>query len=139
MASIPATASEHARQEKSQSVALVVGILLGLTAGVCFLGRASTGPERPAIRLESRINPNTASAGSLVRLPGIGLTRAEAIVACRERSVQRNGDTPAFCCPADLMQIRGIGPKTVAGLVPWLRFEGGADAGSEATDIDRSR
>ena len=65
-----------------------------------------------------RINPNTASAGSLQRLPGIGRTRAESIIAYR----QVHGPV-AFRCPEDLDNIRGIGPAIVRNVAPHLAFD----------------
>jgi len=64
------------------------------------------------------INPNTASSGSLQRLPGIGPARAAAIVAYR----QDHGPV-AFQEPADLSAIRGIGPATVRNVSPHLTFD----------------
>lgn len=64
------------------------------------------------------INPNTASSGSLQRLPGIGPARAAAIVAHR----QEHGPV-AFQDPADLSAIRGIGPATVRNVAPHLKFD----------------
>jgi len=65
-----------------------------------------------------RINPNTASAGSLQRLPGIGKVRAESIIAYR----QANGPV-AFRSPEDLDNIRGIGPATVRNIAKDLAFD----------------
>ncbi len=75
-------------------------------------------------RLDSRINPNDATVESLVRLPGLGLGRAGAIVAYRE-SVYREGRRPAFENLEDLRKIRGIGPKTVQGISEWITFDRG--------------
>jgi len=65
-----------------------------------------------------RINPNTASAGSLQRLPGIGLARAESIIAYR----QANGPV-AFRSPEDLDNIWGIGPAIVRNIAKDLAFD----------------
>lgn len=66
-----------------------------------------------------RINPNTASMGSLVRLDGIGRARAMDIIHFRQT---HNKDGTAFQSAHDMQQIRGIGPKTVEKLSPWLVF-----------------
>jgi len=77
--------------------------------------------QRPCLNAPpERINPNTASLASLVRLPSIGKARALDIMDCRDHHQQ---DGPAFQSPQDLEQIRGIGPKTVANIAPWLTFE----------------
>lgn len=76
-----------------------------------------------ALILSTGINPNTASAAELTTLPGIGPTKANRIVAYRE-SVRGTWDShvPAFKNAEDLSRIKGIGPKTVERLRPWLRF-----------------
>jgi competence ComEA-like helix-hairpin-helix protein len=73
----------------------------------------------PRIRAATElINPNTAAAGSLQRLPGIGPSRASAIIAYRQ------GHGPvAFHMPADLMAISGIGPATARNVAPHLTFQ----------------
>ncbi len=64
------------------------------------------------------VNPNTASSGSLQRLPGIGPARAAAIIAHR----QDHGPV-AFHKPADLAAIKGIGPATVRNVESHLKFD----------------
>ena len=51
-----------------------------------------------------KVNINTASAGELTQLKGVGPSIAAKIIAYREK----NG---LFKMPEDLMQVRGIGPK----------------------------
>ena len=139
MASHPPIASGESRRQQSQAVALVVGVFLGAAVAFHFVAGLWTDAGGWAVRLEDRVNPNTASVGSLVRLPGIGLTRATAIVAFRDAFAAEGGDGAAFRCPSDLQQIRGIGPKTVEGLAPWLRFDGPGEGGSGASGVDRNR
>ncbi len=64
------------------------------------------------------INPNTASSGSLQRLPGIGSARAKSIVAYR----QVHGPV-AFRCADDLAKIRGIGPAIAKSVTRHLAFD----------------
>ena len=52
---------------------------------------------------------NSAPARHLLLLPGVGPVRAEAIVADRERA-------GPYRSLADLERVRGVGPRTVAGL-----------------------
>ena len=59
--------------------------------------------------LAAQINVNTATKAELVELPGIGETKAEAIVAYREA----HGD---FKTLEDLNEVDGIGDATVADL-----------------------
>lgn len=57
------------------------------------------------------VNLNSASAAQLEELPGVGPVTAQKIVAWREA----NG---AFTSAEDLLEIDGIGPKTLADLAP---------------------
>lgn len=59
--------------------------------------------------LGSTVDLNTATPSDLARLPGIGAKRAAAIAQHRQ---EKGG----FCSLADLQEVRGIGPKTVARL-----------------------
>lgn len=70
------------------------------------------------------VNPNVAPWWELAVLPEIGETTARDIVAYREET-RRNlpdGD-PVFRSAADLDRVKGIGPKTVEKIAPFLRFE----------------
>ena len=70
--------------------------------------------------LSVSINPNTAEIASLIRLPSIGPARARDIVAYRN---SHEVDKPAFKCASDMENIKGIGPKTVEKLKPYLTFD----------------
>ncbi|MBA4062961.1 MAG: hypothetical protein C0501_04495 [Isosphaera sp.] len=61
------------------------------------------------------VNVNTAPADELMRLPGVGPVTAQAIVAAR-------ADKP-FRSAADLDRVRGIGPKTLDKLRPFVVVE----------------
>ena len=73
--------------------------------------------------MESRINPNDAPIESLVRLPGLGVARAGAILAYREKASAKSGERPAFQNCSDLRKVSGIGPKTAQDVGEWLRFD----------------
>ena len=77
----------------------------------------------PRIELDSRINPNDAPAASLVRLPGIGVKRAEAIVTYRKNFAGQNSDGPVFQDCSDLQKVKGIGLETARDICEWLKFE----------------
>lgn len=62
------------------------------------------------------IHLNTASQYDLERLPGIGKTRAQAIVDYR----QEHG---AFSSADDLLQVDGIGPETLEELSDYITVE----------------
>ncbi|HEY8394856.1 MAG TPA: ComEA family DNA-binding protein [Thermaerobacter sp.] len=68
-------------------------------------------PESPT---PARVDINRASAAELEQLPGIGPALAERIVADREV----NGP---FRRPEDLTRVAGIGEKTLARLLPYIR------------------
>lgn len=61
---------------------------------------------------EPPINVNTATAEKLQRLPGIGPVTAQAIVAARA--------VKAFESVGDLDKVKGIGPKTLERLRPFV-------------------
>lgn len=113
----------EARQKRIQSFAFVISIV----AAVCFSWGFVENPAEPEqpykIELDEKINPNNAPAASLVRLPGIGVSRAEAIVAYRKEFSKESGNEPAFQNCDDLQKVKGIGPKTVQNISQWLIFE----------------
>ena len=117
----------RSRQNKNQSSAarpfvVAVGVCILLSIGFVFSGHSKL-ELSGEIELDSRINPNDAALASLVRLPGIGITRAAAIVAYRENFRQPQPNRPAFETADDLQKIKGIGPKTVENISEWLKFE----------------
>ena len=72
--------------------------------------------DRPRVRqAQEKINPNTAGAASLRRLPGIGEVRARDIVRYR-----REHGSGAFKSANDLREIPGIGKGTVKKISPFL-------------------
>lgn len=72
-------------------------------------------PLPAARRTPPRLDPNTSPADSLALLPGIGPALAGRIVAARQQGVQ-------FACARDLQAVRGIGPRTIERLEPYLVF-----------------
>jgi len=66
--------------------------------------------------VEKSLNPNTASASELERLPGIGPKLAARIVEWR----QTHGP---FKKPADLRRVSGIGHKLLQRIEPYLSFK----------------
>lgn len=61
-----------------------------------------------------KVDPNTATRDELMSLPGIGETKALAIIQAREEGKYRAAD--------DLTRVSGIGKKTVQGLREFLKF-----------------
>lgn len=86
------------------SVALLVLLALHGGASVSAVPPPEQGP--PTADQDTRININLADVDSLVKLPGIGPTRARAIVAEREKRLFRRIE--------DIMRVPGIGRKTFA-------------------------
>jgi competence protein ComEA len=75
--------------------AVAVGLLCGLVLGP--IGRAG------ASDAGGRIDINSASAAELAKLPGIGPSKAQAIVEFREKE--------PFAKSEDLRKVKGIGDK----------------------------
>lgn len=98
-------------------LAAALVVLLGLLVPVPFAAaQAATEPVQEAAPPAGQVNLNTASAEELQRLPGVGPSRAVAIVAYRDRHPFRRVE--------ELMRIRGIGRKTFRRLRPMLTLEG---------------
>ncbi len=111
-------------QNRIQSFAFVIA------AGVCVLFSIALAAssllgvgQSCQIVLDEQINPNDAPAASLVRLPGIGIGKANAIVAYRENFGRKDSDSRAFRSCNDLQKVKGIGPKTAQSISEWLKFE----------------
>ena len=114
------------RQNSIQSFAFVIStcVAVGFCCGFASNHPADTSTlDQQALELENRINPNTAPAESLVRLPALGISRAGAIVAYRKSFNRANATRAAFECADDLQKISGIGPKTVQQMSNWIEFE----------------
>jgi len=65
----------------------------------------------PKLAPGRKINPNTAARDELMLLPGVGETIANRIIEARP-----------FREPRDLLNVEGIGPKTLEGLAPHLQI-----------------
>lgn len=113
----------EAGQKRIQSFAFVISVCVAVCFSLGFVSEFVGTGQTCEIELESRINPNDASIASLVRLPGLGVGRAGAIVAYRESFSGKDGGSPAFRNCNDLQKVRGIGPKTVQNISEWLKFE----------------
>jgi comEA protein len=72
------------------------GLLCGLVLLGTSAGAVESGPE-------GRVNLNTASPAELATLPGIGPSKAQAIVEHRAKE--------PFSSPDDLRKVKGIGSK----------------------------
>lgn len=61
------------------------------------------------------VNINSASKSELMRLPGVGEKTAEAIIEYR--------NARKFSSPADIMNVKGIGPKKYEKMLPFLKVK----------------
>lgn len=98
------------------------------TAHVAQEAAAAEQPEAPGLLEGEKIALNTASLADLTRLPGIGETKAERILAWREAH-------GGFTSVEQLTEIKGIGEATLARLRDYVTVgavdEEGGMAGGE--------
>jgi DNA uptake protein ComE-like DNA-binding protein len=111
-------------QGNVQVLAFVISICMALTFSVGFVVVVLLDSSQlHEICLEDKINPNNAPVASLMRLPSVGFSRANAIVDYRRYFVGNNDCRVAFQNSDDLQNIKGIGPKTAQSIEHWLKFE----------------
>lgn len=90
-----------------KSILLTLLALVALSAGPAQALDGGVGPPvqgPPTVEQDARININEAGPEELVKLPGIGPSRAEAILAEREKRRFRRIE--------DIIRVPGIGRKT---------------------------
>jgi competence ComEA-like helix-hairpin-helix protein len=117
---------KHVHQNRIQSLAFVMSACIAVFVSSSMMSslrarETTTGQGEPIAK--SRVNPNVAPIESLVRLPGLGVGRAGAIVAYRKKLREEDGKRIAFEDCNDLLKVRGIGPKTVQGMSEWVEFD----------------
>ena len=97
-------------------------------AASCFeLGDRPAVDERRVQAAAERVNPNTASAASLRRLPRVGPEHLRAILDYRAAHDGPAGASggPAFRDANDLSRVRGIGQATLQTFRDYLEFPAG--------------
>jgi hypothetical protein len=107
----------------------VMGLGLHRLAVTQHLPDSTPAPQAPAA-VGPLIDPNTAPWWEMTVIPGVGEVTARRIVEFREacrRAGSQDGGSPhsaveVFRCPADLQQVKGLGPKTVQRIAPYLTF-----------------
>jgi competence ComEA-like helix-hairpin-helix protein len=102
---------------------LVYVLTTGYLRPLVFGDRIGIEPEQVAM-VEQRIDPNTAAAAELARLPGIGEVLAGEIVSFREAAREGGFRTekPVFRNVSDLQRVKGIGSSTARKILPYLKF-----------------
>jgi competence protein ComEA len=93
--------------------AKATGAALALAVLLAFAGA----PARAAEDITGVVNVNTATAAELEMLPGIGASRAKAVIEAREAK-------GGFKSLDDLLAVKGIGEASLAKLRPHLTLEG---------------
>ncbi len=140
----PVESANHSSDRIWLLSCLIAYVALGCVLAIAIRQRAAApvfvdeppraaGPADAPSPIESRLDLNTAEWYDLTRLPRVGESLARRIVAYREARILewRSGhpDAPAdqappvFMKPEDLLPIKGIGPKTLEQIRPYLRFD----------------
>ncbi len=110
--------------ERIQCAAFVIVVSVCVVLGIFFSGvRLLSVSSGVSIETEDRVNPNHAPLASLVRLPGVGISKAVSIIEYRGAWSRSRPGSVAFCSDEDLEKVSGIGSKTVERLSVWLKFE----------------
>jgi competence protein ComEA len=91
----------------------------------------SPAPVATAAGPQGVINLNTATIAELTRLPGIGDSRAAAIIELRTKM-------QGFKSVEDILRVKGIGRKSFKKLEPMLRLQGSTTL-TEARKVSASK
>lgn len=86
----------------------LVAVAMLVAAGPAAAAPAASAAAPAAAESHGKVDVNTASAAELAGLPGIGASKAAAIIAEREKK--------PFASVDDLVRVRGIGERTVEDL-----------------------
>jgi competence ComEA-like helix-hairpin-helix protein len=110
--------------ERIQCAAFFIVVCFCMVLGIFFSSvKFLSVSSGVSIETEQRVNPNYATLENLVRLPGLGMSKAASIIEYREALASSRPGSVAFCSSDDLKKVPGIGPKTAERLSVWLRFE----------------
>ena len=109
---------EHAHPAPSSRPMLAV-----LPSGAPAASSAPPNAAAPVgVTAEGKIILNVASAEELTKLPGVGMKRAEAIVALRTKLKR-------FRQVTDLLRVKGIGPRGLKRMLPHLVLDAPVQSG----------
>jgi competence protein ComEA len=106
------------RPTDQRTIAALVCLTLVATAGYWICQGGPRGQlididQAPPLTLQFRVDINQASWPELAQIPGIGETLARRIVESRREDGR-------FERPQDLQRIRGLGPKLLERMEPYL-------------------
>ena len=96
-------------------MALAVGVLSVMAGGAGDVSELPGGPAGREAQEAQRVDLNTASATELETIPGIGPAMAQRILDWRR-------EHGPFVRVEDLLNVRGIGTKTLDKLRPYIRI-----------------
>lgn len=108
---------------KMKWVSWVAVAVMTLGAGSALAAKSKTKKE-----LSGVVNVNTASAAQLDLLPGIGAKAAKRIIELRTK-------TP-FAKLEDLRKVKGLGPKKLEKMKPFVAFSGATTATVKKVKVD---
>lgn len=112
------TGPEATRLLQRQHIVVAVSLVL-LFGLILYRGYGNHLGLRPIEAVSPQHAPidlNRADRVELLQLPGVGPSLADAILAHRESQ-------GGFRTVEDIQQVRGVGPKTLEKLKPWLKAE----------------
>ena len=92
-------------------VILPILAVIALVIGMSMNAEAKKGSQIVGV-----VNINTATAEELEMLPGVGASKAAAIVSFRE--------TEKFSTTEDLVKVKGIGEKMLSNIQAYITVEG---------------
>jgi competence protein ComEA len=116
---IPTRRSLH-RIFRGSLAALATAVTLGLATASAHaesVGSKQVAPASDKSAPSGFVNLNSASEEELMRLPGIGPSKARAILELRAKLGR-------FSRLEDVLRVKGIGRKTFRDLQPMLRLDG---------------
>ena len=121
--------------DKPQALVLLILCVAG-TAALCAIVAGPVtwiadgelpAPDHHRVALaDEKIDPNTASEASLIRLPDVKVTRARRIIAYRD-AMAGSGTTRPFNRVKDIENVDGIGAAVSKALAPHLNLPAAND------------
>lgn len=111
------------KTNKAKWMSWVAVAVLTLGAGSALAAKSKTKKELTGV-----VNVNTATAAQLDLLPGIGAKAAKKIIELR-------GKAP-FAKLEDLRKVKGLGPKKLEKMKPFVAFSGGTTATVKKVKVD---